>query len=95
MAAYVNYAYNALWHLSLRVEYLDDKGGFNTGTPQKLKEGTVTLGLTPVKNFELRIEGRYDKSDQPSFVKSLAPNGTAATFDDNQSEFALQGVYKF
>ena len=95
VAAYVNYAFNTQWRVSLRAEYLDDKDGFNTGTAQKLKEGTITFGFSPVKSFELRIEGRYDKSDQSTFVKTVTPGGLAATFDDHQSEFALQGVYKF
>jgi hypothetical protein len=95
VAAYVNYAFNGQWRVSVRAEYLDDKDGFNTGTPQKLKEGTVTFGFAPVKSFELRIEGRYDKSDQATFVKTVAAGGLAATFDDNQSEFAVQGIYKF
>ena len=55
----------------------------------------MTVGFSPVKSFELRIEGRYDKSDQATFVKSVTVDGAPATFDDNQSEFALQGVYKF
>lgn len=57
IAAYVNYALNSQWRVTVRGEYLDDKDGFNTGTPQKLKEGTVTFGYSPVKSFELRIEG--------------------------------------
>ena len=95
VAAYINYAFNSQWRISVRAEYLDDKGGFNTGTVQKLKEGTVTFGFAPVKSFELRIEGRYDKSDQATFVKTVAPGGAAETFDDNQSEFAVQALYKF
>ena len=97
VAGYVNYAFNNQWRLSVRAEYLDDKDGFVTGTPQKLKDGTVTFGFAPAKNFELRIEGRYDKSDQPTFVRAIAtsPLGPVDTFADNQTEFALQGVYKF
>jgi hypothetical protein len=95
VAAYVNYAFTSQWRVSVRAEYLNDKDGFNTGTEQKLKEGTITLGFAPVKSFELRLEGRYDKSDQSTFVKTVAPNGIPATFDDNQSEFAVQGVFKF
>jgi hypothetical protein len=79
----------------LRAEYLNDKDGFNTGTAQKLKEVTVTFGFAPVKSFELRIEGRYDKSDQATFVKTQTSSGAAATFDDTQSEFAVQGIYRF
>jgi Putative beta-barrel porin-2, OmpL-like. bbp2 len=95
VAGYVNYAFNSQWRISVRAEYLHDKDGFVTGTDQKLKEGTVTLGFSPVKSFELRIEGRYDKSDQATFVKSVATGGLPAEFDDHQSEIALQGLYKF
>lgn len=93
LAGYVNVALNDQWRLSVRAEYLDDKDGFQTGTAQKLKEGTVTLGFSPAKSFELRLEGRYDKSDQSSFLKALA--GASQIFDDNQTEIALQGLYKF
>ena len=46
--------------MSVRGEALDDRYGFITGTPQTLKEGTVTFGYQPARDFELRIEGRYD-----------------------------------
>jgi len=95
VAGYVNYTLNSLWRVSVRAEYLNDKDGFNTGATQKLKEGTVTFGFTPVKNFELRIEGRYDKSDQPTLQDTLATVLVPATFDDHQTEFAVQGVFKF
>jgi hypothetical protein len=95
VAGYVNYAFTSQWRISLRAEYLNDKDGFVTGTGQKLEEGTLTVGYSPVKSFELRLEGRYDKSDQATLVKTVTPEGLPATFDDNQSEFALQGVYKF
>jgi len=95
IAGYVNYAFNSLWRVSVRAEYLNDKDGFNTGTAQKIKEGTVTFGFAPVKNFELRLEGRYDKSDQATFVKALGSGAVLPTFDDKQSEVALQGVFKF
>ena len=95
MAGYVNFAFNSAWRISVRAEYLNDKDGFNTGTAQRLKEGTVTVGYAPLKNFELRIEARYDKSDQSTFVKALTPAGAPAVFDDHQSEMAVQGVFKF
>lgn len=97
-ALYTNYALSDQWRVSLRVEYLDDKNGFVTGTgiAQTLKEGTATFGYDPIKNFELRIEGRYDKSTQEPFVRTLSPSsGLPSTFADSQTEFALQGVYKF
>src|SRR5262249_7791453 len=61
-ALYVNYAINDQFRVSLRGEYLDDQDGFLTGADQTLKEGTITLGYSPVKSFELRAEYRYDKS---------------------------------
>lgn len=93
-AAYVNYALDAQWRVSARGEYLDDQDGFNTGTAQKLKEGTLTVGFAPAKNFELRAEVRYDWSDKQTLVKTL-PGILPAAFGDNQTELALQGVYKF
>lgn len=96
-AFYTNYAISNQWRVSLRVEYLDDKNGFvtNTGIPQTLKDGTITVGYDPVKSFELRLEARYDKSTQPTFVRSLATSDAAQVLADNQTEIALQGVYKF
>jgi hypothetical protein len=98
VAAYANYALSSRWRTSLRVEYLNDKGGFVTGTPQKLKEATLTFGFTPAKNFELWIEGRYDKSNQATFVNYAPPSSsgpTPETFSDYQSEIALMGAFKF
>ena len=95
LAAYVNYAISDQWRVSVRAEYLDDKDGFNTGTAQKLKEGTLTLGYDPVKSFELRIEARYDKSDKATFVRTINVAEEVKPFADNQTGFAVQGVYKF
>ena len=96
VAAYVNYAINGQWRVSLRGEYVDDKDGFITGTSQKLKEGTLTFGYSPIKNFELRLEARYDTSDQSTFVKSIhADTENGLDYADNQTEVAIQGLYKF
>jgi hypothetical protein len=96
MAFYTNYAFSDQWRVSVRLEYLDDKEGFvtATGIGQTLKEGTVTFGYDPIKSFELRMEVRYDKSTQPTFVRSIQPEGPSL-FADNQTEFAIQGLYKF
>jgi hypothetical protein len=96
-AFYTNYALNDQWRVSGRLEYLDDKGGFVSGTRQTLKEGTVTFGYDPVKSFELRIEFRYDMSNknQPTFVRSLNKDGTVNTLANSQTGLALQGIYKF
>ena len=73
VAGYANYAINDLWRVSLRGEYFDDTDGYLTrnfdpvtltgGADQKLKEVTLTFGYDPTKNFEFRVEGRYDDPD--------------------------------
>ncbi len=96
VAAYVNYAINGLWRVSVRGEYLNDKDGFVTGTAQKLKEGTLTFGYSPVKNFELRLEARYDDSNEPTYVKSVNFDEEGSVeYSSNQTEIAIQGVFKF
>ncbi|MGH8297937.1 MAG: outer membrane beta-barrel protein [Steroidobacteraceae bacterium] len=94
VAGYINYQLSSRWRMSLRGEYLDDKDGTTlvTGTCQALKEGTVTLGYDPVASFELRIEGRYDTSNVPTFIEAETP---VIRYGSGQSEVALQGVYKF
>jgi hypothetical protein len=97
-AFYTNYAFNDQWRASLRLEYLDDKDGFVSGlvgTPQKLKEGTLTFGYAPVKNFELRMEARYDKSDKATFVRQINNIVNANPLANSQTGVALQGVYKY
>lgn len=94
VAGYVNYQLNSQWRVSLRAEYLDDKDGTTvvTGARQNLKEGTVTFGYDPVASFEVRLEGRYDTSSEPTFLKSVNPS---PSYGDNQTEVAVQGVFKF
>lgn len=94
IAGYVNCQLSNAWRVSLRGEYLDDKDGTTlvTGARQSLKEGTITFGYDPAASFELRLEGRYDTSSEPTFVKTMAP---VARFSDSQSEIAVQGVYRF
>ncbi len=96
-ALYVNYAINDQFRVSLRGEYLDDTDGFATGAKQTLKEGTLTVGYSPVKSFELRAEFRYDKSGAgtPSYYRTREALATGTPDSDNLSEFALQAVYKF
>jgi len=90
VAGYFNYAINSLWRMSLRAEYFDDKDGYTTGAVQKVKEVTATFGYAPVKSFELRLEGRYDKSDSNFFVKD-----SSGKIDDNQTGVLVEGVFKF
>ncbi len=106
VAGYANYAFNDQWRASLRAEYLDDKDGFVTSamvlpgyagptTGQHLWEGTLTFGYDPTKNFELRLEGRYDTAQTNLFLRSRALGDTPADFADSLSEIAVQGVFKF
>ncbi len=92
VAGYVNYAFNNEWRVSLRGEVLDDQGGFVTGTPETIEEGTVTLGYAPAKSFEARLEARYDTSNQATFEYKTPDTNT---FDSHQTGCALQGIYKF
>jgi hypothetical protein len=101
LAAYVNYAIDDQWRVSLRGEYFDDKDGYLTssitGLPggEKLKEFTLTFGYSPVKSFELRFEGRLDKADNNTFYRTAGGDGEGFPDADSLSEFAVQGVYKF
>jgi hypothetical protein len=90
LAGYVNYTINDTWHVSLRGEYLDDKDGYRTGTVQKWKEVTATLGYAPTKSTELRLEARFDKSDVEAFSKD---NGADSAKDVNS--IGVQALYKF
>ena len=94
IAGYVNYQLDSQWRVSLRGEYLDDKNGTTvvTGARQNLKEVTLTFGYDPAASFELRLEGRYDTSSEATFVKAINP---VTQYASDQSEVAVQGVYKF
>jgi hypothetical protein len=93
-AGYANYAISDAFRVSVRGEYLSY---LNAG---HAIEGTVTLGYTPVKNFEVRAELRYDKlSDglvnSGLFYVRANPSDPGEVDANNNTEFALQGVYKF
>jgi Putative beta-barrel porin-2, OmpL-like. bbp2 len=93
-AGYANYGISDAFRVSVRGEYLSY---LNAG---HAIEGTVTLGYTPVKNFEVRAELRYDKlSDGLVNAGAFYVRANPATDDEidanNNTEFALQGVYKF
>jgi hypothetical protein len=83
VAAYVNYAINDRWRLSVRSEYLDDEDGFLFGTSTKVNETTLTFGYLPAKAFELRLEARYG-----SYIP-IAGGSNDAT------QGWLQALYKF
>ena len=90
IAGYANYQFNDQWRVSVRGEYFDDKQGYRTGVAQKWQEGTVTVGYAPIKPLELRLEGRYDKSNKDAFLRADGVTPTAS-----QSSYAFELVYKF
>ncbi|MBI4474930.1 MAG: porin [Acidobacteria bacterium] len=53
--------------LSPRLEWFDDPQGFITGTPQTIKEGTLTADFVFNENMFLRGEYRRDWSDEAVF----------------------------
>ena len=94
-AAYANYAISDPFRVSLRTEYLNY---VNAG---HALEGTITFGYSPVKNFEVRAELRYDKLSDGlvnsgfSYTRAFTNDEEGETLANNNTEFALQGVYKF
>jgi len=97
VAGYVNYAFNDTMRISVRGEYVDLRGIGHT------TEGTVTFGYSPVKNLEFRGELRYDAisngafNNGVSYTRSLGNEEAeiGPTFADNNTELAIQAVYKF
>lgn len=85
VAGYLNYTINDTWRASLRAEYLDDKDGYasGAGVETKVEEGTLTFGYMPAKNFELRIEGRYD---------TYKPSGGSSS---DATQGWVQALFKF
>ena len=95
-AAYANYGINDNWRVSIRTEYLNYVG-FGHAI-----EGTATIGYSPVKNFEIRAELRYDKLSDGLFDSGAAyvraintDTEEGDTLANNNTEFGIQGVYKF
>lgn len=58
--------------LAGRAEFFDDKAGFNTGTAQILKEGTLTGEYKYSDHWIGRLEFRRDASDHPFFDRGSA-----------------------
>jgi hypothetical protein len=94
-AAYANYGFNDNWRVSVRTEYV------NYLSVGHAVEGTVTVGYSPVKNFEIRGELRYDAvsngavNNGLSYLRAFNNSSETETLANNNSEFAIQGVYKF
>ncbi|MGC8507932.1 MAG: outer membrane beta-barrel protein [Thiomonas sp.] len=92
LALYATYALTSEWGVAARGEYVDDKDGMvsgTNGTANKLKELTLAVNYTPMKNVKLSAEVRQDKSDNVIFTKK---DGTPTT---KQSSLELMAVYSF
>ncbi len=62
-------------HISVspRLEWYNDAAGFITGTPQKLKEFTMTAEYKWVEGLLSRLEYRHDWSNMPFFDRGNEP----------------------
>jgi hypothetical protein len=96
LALYATYALTSEWGVAARGEYVDDKDGMVSGlnssgttTANKLKELTLAVNYTPMKNVKLSAEVRQDKSNTAIFAKK---DGTSTT---KQSSLELMAVYSF
>jgi hypothetical protein len=75
--------------LSPRVEIFDDKNGFETGTAQIVKEGTITGEYKYGNHWIGRMEFRHDASDHPFFNRGAQ---LAKANDMNSATLALMFV---
>jgi hypothetical protein len=55
------------WNLGARFEAVSDRGGYYSGTPQMLREGTLTLSRRLTDGLLLRYEVRQDRSNRPFY----------------------------
>jgi hypothetical protein len=84
IAGYVKYDFCDYFSATVRAEYFDDNDGIRTGTPQKLKEITLTPEFRVAKAVIVRPEYRHDWSDKDTFN-----SGT----DKSQDTIALGVMY--
>lgn len=67
-AGYFRHQLTPATAITVRAEYLRDRGGLFTGTTQSLKEGTVTYDYRFNDGFLVRTEWRLDSSNVPFFI---------------------------
>ncbi len=88
LALYLRGQITPTFALAPRFEWYNDADGFITGTPQALKEFTMTAEVKHSQGLIFRAEYRRDWSDEDYFVK----NGQSV---NNQNTFTLAFVYGF
>ncbi len=86
IAGIVKYDFSDKYSLAVRGETFGDREGFRTGTPQRIKEVTVTPEIRLNGGLVVRPEYRHDSSDVPSF-----DNGTKKS----QNTVALGVMYRW
>jgi len=79
--------------LALRAEYYDDVDGFFSGSPQILRDGTVTLEVRPDEHLILKLEARHDRAGAAVF--SGQRDGATATFSRTQTLAIASAVATF
>jgi hypothetical protein len=85
-AGYIRYEVGSVG-IALRGEYFADKGGTRLGLGDaNVAEGTISPYFKPSDHWMLRLEGRYDHSSVPVFVKSNA------TFTDGQPTIGFNAM---
>jgi hypothetical protein len=89
IAGYLRIQPTGFFALTPRVEYYDDKDGWSTGTPQKLKEATVTAEFKSADGVLMRLEYRRDMSDNAFFLKNDAEQVKS------QDTFTVGVIYAF
>ena len=73
-----------------RIEYFSDKDGFSTGTPQHIKEITLTGEYKWMEGVLTRLEYRRDWSDVPFFQAGTIP---ASTRNQDTLTLAMVGFF--
>lgn len=91
LAAYANYTLTNKWKASLRGELVHTRNAGYCGTAIScnLSEVTATAGYTPISDFTLLGEFRYDMSQAKSFPDGLGP------MKDNQGDISIAAIYSF
>lgn len=98
LAGYLNYTFNKQWKGSLRGEYVKTR---NVVTCPKgdgkctLSEITGTVGYSPVPNFTILGELRYDMSGDKVYSDPGSVPYTAGAYSDTQGNVAVRVIYTF
>ncbi len=89
IAGYARLGVSGVFAVCLRAEFFNDADGARTGTPQKVKEITVTPEFKVSSHLTFRGDLRVDWSDADVFGK------TDGAFKGSQPTVLLNGIYAF